>query len=52
MLVQDLLRALEQLGPPPGSTLGQGESPMTITFLPHQDHVVDGDETRQTLAWV
>ena len=25
---------------------GQGESPMTITYLPHQDHVVDGDETR------
>ena len=46
MLVEDLLRALEQLGPCLVQLYGQGESPMTITFLPHQDHVVDGDETR------
>ncbi|HAB12815.1 MAG TPA: AMP-dependent synthetase [Planctomycetaceae bacterium] len=46
MLVEDLLRALEQLGPCLVQLYGQGESPMTITYLPHQDHVSDGNETR------
>jgi long-chain acyl-CoA synthetase len=26
---------------------GQGESPMTITYLPHHDHVLDGTEAQQ-----
>jgi len=46
MLVEDLLRALERLGPCLVQLYGQGESPMTITYLPHQDHVSDGDEAQ------
>jgi len=42
MLVEDLLRALERLGPCLVQLYGQGESPMTITYLPHHDHVLDG----------
>ncbi len=46
MLVEDLLRALERLGPCLVQLYGQGESPMTITYLPHRDHVSDGDEAQ------
>jgi len=43
MLVEDLQRAIERLGPCLVQLYGQGESPMTITYLPHQDHRLDGD---------
>ena len=42
MLVEDLKKAMEKLGPCLVQLYGQGESPMTITYLPHQDHVPDG----------
>ena len=47
MLVEDLERALRRLGPCLVQLYGQGESPMTITYLPHHDHVLDGTEAQQ-----
>ena len=42
MLVEDLIQAIKKLGPCLVQLYGQAESPMTITYLPHQDHVVEG----------
>lgn len=38
MLVEDLVRAIDKLGPCLVQLYGQGETPMTITYLPHLDH--------------
>ena len=46
MLVDDLTKAIEKLGPRLVQLYGLGESPMTITSLPHSDHVVSGDPDR------
>ena len=43
MLVEDLINAMEKLGPCLVQLYGQAESPMTITYLSHDDHVLDGD---------
>jgi long-chain acyl-CoA synthetase len=37
MYVEDALRALDRFGPRLAQIYGQGESPMTITFLPKED---------------
>lgn len=51
MYVEDLKNALEKLGQCLIQLYGQGESPMTITYLPHRDHVLDGtDEQMNRLA--
>jgi acyl-CoA synthetase (AMP-forming)/AMP-acid ligase II len=42
MLVEDLKEAMAKLGPCLVQLYGQAESPMTITYLPHRDHVLDG----------
>jgi acyl-CoA synthetase (AMP-forming)/AMP-acid ligase II len=42
MLVEDMKDAIAKLGPCLVQLFGQGESPMTITYLPHRDHVPDG----------
>jgi acyl-CoA synthetase (AMP-forming)/AMP-acid ligase II len=42
MLVEDLKQAIRKLGPRLVQLFGQAESPMTITYLPHRDHVLDG----------
>ncbi|MBW1790101.1 MAG: long-chain fatty acid--CoA ligase [Deltaproteobacteria bacterium] len=42
MLVEDLKAAIAKLGPCLVQLFGQGESPMTITYLPQRDHVLDG----------
>jgi acyl-CoA synthetase (AMP-forming)/AMP-acid ligase II len=42
MLVEDLKQAMTTLGPCLVQLYGQGESPMTITYLPHRDHILDG----------
>jgi acyl-CoA synthetase (AMP-forming)/AMP-acid ligase II len=42
MLVEDMKEAMAKLGPCLVQLFGQGESPMTITYLPHRDHVPDG----------
>lgn len=42
MLVEDLKEAMTKLGPCLVQLYGQAESPMTITYLPHRDHVLDG----------
>lgn len=42
MLVEDLKTAMHKLGPCLVQLFGQGESPMTITYLPHSDHVLEG----------
>ncbi len=43
MLVEDMKAAITKLGPCLVQLFGQGESPMTITYLPHGDHVVSSD---------
>ncbi len=42
MLVEDLKKAIEKLGPCLVQLFGQGESPMTISYLPHWAHKTDG----------
>ncbi len=42
MLVEDVKQAIEKLGPCLIQLFGQGESPMTITYLPHRDHLLEG----------
>lgn len=42
MLVEDLKEAIEKLGPCLVQLFGQGESPMTITYLPQWAHKVNG----------
>jgi len=42
MLVEDLKKAMAKLGLCLVQLYGQAESPMTITYLPHRDHVLDG----------
>ena len=42
MLVEDMREAGEKLGPCLVQLYGQAESPMTITYLPHHDHVLEG----------
>jgi acyl-CoA synthetase (AMP-forming)/AMP-acid ligase II len=44
MLVEDLKLAMEKMGPCLVQLFGQAESPMTITYLPHRDHVLEGSE--------
>jgi acyl-CoA synthetase (AMP-forming)/AMP-acid ligase II len=46
MLVEDLKVAMEKLGPCLVQLFGQAESPMTITYLSHQDHVLEGPPER------
>ena len=51
MLVEDLKTAIQKLGPCLVQLYGQGESPMTITYLPHEDHILNGtDEQEKRLA--
>ncbi|BBO79081.1 acyl-CoA synthetase [Desulfosarcina widdelii] len=42
MLVEDLKKAIEKLGPCLVQLFGQGESPMTITYLPQWAHKANG----------
>ena len=42
MLVDNLLAAMAKLGPCLVQLYGQGESPMTITYLSHEDHILTG----------
>ena len=42
MLVEDLKEAMTKLGPCLVQLYGQAESPMTISYLPHWDHVLEG----------
>ena len=42
MLVEDLKQAMKKLSPCLVQLFGQAESPMTITYLPHGDHLLDG----------
>jgi len=42
ILLTDLKEAMSKLGPCMVQVYGQGESPMTITYLPQQDHVLEG----------
>ena len=44
MMVDDLTKALERLGNRLVQLYGQGESPMTITYLSHDDHLLHADE--------
>ncbi len=48
MYVEDLKKAIDKLGPCLVQLFGQGESPMTITYLPTRDHVTRG--TREQLG--
>jgi acyl-CoA synthetase (AMP-forming)/AMP-acid ligase II len=42
ILIEDLQAAIRRLGPCLVQLYGQGEAPMTITYLPHGDHILDG----------
>ncbi len=42
MLVEDLMKAMKKLGPCLVQLYGMGETPMTISYLSHQDHVLTG----------
>jgi len=42
MLVEDLMKAIDELGPCLVQLYGQAESPMTITYLPQCHHVLNG----------
>ncbi|HSH68869.1 MAG TPA: long-chain-fatty-acid--CoA ligase [Deferrisomatales bacterium] len=42
MYVEDLKKAIDKLGPCLVQLFGQGEAPMTITYLPTRDHVSRG----------
>jgi acyl-CoA synthetase (AMP-forming)/AMP-acid ligase II len=42
MHVEDLRTAITKLGPCLTQLYGMGETPMTITYLPHKDHIVEG----------
>jgi len=44
MYVEDMKKATQKLGPCLVQLFGQGESPMTITYLPIRDHVLEGTE--------
>jgi len=44
MHVEHLIEAMQQLGPCLTQLYGMGETPMTITYLPHTDHVLEGDK--------
>jgi acyl-CoA synthetase (AMP-forming)/AMP-acid ligase II len=44
MLVEDLKEAMAKLGPCLVQLFGQAESPMTITYLSHRDHVLEGTQ--------
>ena len=44
MYVEDMKKAIQKLGPCLVQLFGQGESPMTITYLPIRDHVFEGTE--------
>jgi acyl-CoA synthetase (AMP-forming)/AMP-acid ligase II len=48
MYAEDLKRALQKLGPCLVQLYGQGESPMTITYLPPWDHVPEGTPEQGT----
>ena len=43
MLVEDMMQAMAKLGPCLVQLYGQAESPMTITYLSHDDHVLNGE---------
>jgi len=44
MHVEHLIEAMQQLGPCLTQLYGMGETPMTITFLPYNDHILEGDK--------
>ncbi|MAE63736.1 MAG: AMP-dependent synthetase [Phycisphaeraceae bacterium] len=46
ILLEDLNTAMRKLGPCLVQLYGQGESPMTITYLSHEDHVLEGTEAQ------
>ena len=47
ILVADLKTAIDKLGPCLVQLYGLGESPMTITYLPHRDHIIDGTPAQE-----
>jgi acyl-CoA synthetase (AMP-forming)/AMP-acid ligase II len=46
MLVEDLKQAIAKLGPCLVQIFGQAESPMTLTYLPQHEHVLNGTESQ------
>ena len=46
MLVEDLKQAMAKMGSCLIQLYGQGESPMTITYLPQWDHVLEGTQVQ------
>ena len=52
MYVEDLKKAIEKIGPVFVQIFGQGETPMTGTYLRTQEHIIDGteEEVRRLLS--
>ena len=48
MLAEDLKKALRKLGPCLVQLYGQAESPMTITYLPQREHILEGSADQLT----
>ncbi len=46
MHVENLKAARAKLGPCLTQLYGMGETPMTITYLPHRDHVLEGEDVK------
>jgi len=47
ILAEDLKEAIDKLGPCLVQLFGQGEAPMTITYLPHRDHINKGTSEQE-----
>jgi acyl-CoA synthetase (AMP-forming)/AMP-acid ligase II len=47
MYVEDMKQAVEVFGPVLVQIYGQGESPMTISYLRKEDHITDNDPTAE-----
>jgi acyl-CoA synthetase (AMP-forming)/AMP-acid ligase II len=50
MYVADLEEAVRRLGSIFVQVYGQGETPMTITYLPRKEHVLEGPESKRLLS--
>ena len=46
--LEHLKQAMSKLGPCLVELFGQAESPMSITYLPHRDHILDGTANQMT----
>lgn len=51
MSVEKLKEAIRTFGPVMTQTYGQAEAPMICTFLPPEEHLIDGDPAHERRLW-